>query len=58
MTGLCLASATLTPKNTSTGTYCVGGWVGPTAGLDASENGNALPTWNQTPDLMVIQPIA
>jgi len=40
MSGLYHAFVTLTPEKTS-GTCCVGSWVGPTTGLDASEK-NAL----------------
>jgi hypothetical protein len=32
-----------TPGERSPGTHCIGGWVGPTAGLDAVENRKTLP---------------
>jgi len=43
MSGLYHAFVALTPEKTP-GTHCVGSWVGPTAGLDASEE-NALTHW-------------
>ena len=43
MSGLYPAFVTLTNEKTS-GTHCVGSWLGPTAGLDASENRKCITT--------------
>jgi hypothetical protein len=42
-----------TPRKRATGTHCLGGWVGPRAGLNAIEK-NTAPAENRTP---AVQPV-
>jgi hypothetical protein len=45
-----------TPKQRAPGTHCIGGWVGPRAGVDDVEKFVAYPDANSYPS--VIQPVA
>jgi hypothetical protein len=47
-----------TPGETTPGTHCTGGWVGPRAGLDAEARGKILcPYRRSNPDRPAIQPV-
>jgi hypothetical protein len=48
-----------TPGETAPGTHCIGGWVGPSAGLDVIEKRKtSCPYREPSPDTPVSQPIA
>jgi hypothetical protein len=39
------------------GTYWIGGWVGPRAGLDAVERKPSCPCWESNPDSSALYPV-
>ena len=51
--GQCYAPAALIPRKRSV-THCVGGWVGPRAGLNGTGKSLSLPEF----DPLIIQPVA
>jgi hypothetical protein len=53
------ASDAFTPKETAPGTHCIGGRMGPRAGLDATENKEiSCYCWESNSSCSAIQPIA
>jgi hypothetical protein len=47
-----------TPGESTPGTHCTGGWVGPRAGLDTEDRGKILcPRRGSNPDRPVVQPV-
>jgi hypothetical protein len=47
----------LTGRETDGGSYCIGGWVGPRAGLDDVERRNvSYRYWEPNPNSSVVQP--
>jgi hypothetical protein len=52
-------SVCITLIETAAGTHCIGGWVGPRAGLDVMEKRKIpCPCLELNPDSSVIQPVA
>jgi hypothetical protein len=48
-----------TPGETASGTDCIGGWVGPRAGMGFMENIEISCTYRESsPEFLVVQPIA
>jgi hypothetical protein len=47
-----------TPGERAPVTLCIGGWVGPRAGLDDMEKRKFFPYWDSNSDSLVVQPVA